>query len=260
MKKKLISIILIIIVCSCYLSDIVLASSDNAIYVYNTSNNMNMETNLLSMVESEPSQSAEIPTSFDLRDKINITVENQGDTDLCWTFASLGALRTHIALKKSQETNKKETTPNLSEAHLAYLTCTNSGKEGFTRTSWEDGGGIPDAIKYFENGDGPVLEEKCKFENISNFNVNELDAINPDYYVHEIVKFPAVKKSIENGNIKILKKDLGEAEYSEINTDELNEFRKEIKEHIMEYGGIYAAIRKEIVQVMRFNLKIMELI
>ena len=39
------------------------------------------------------------PTYYDLRDKINIKVENQGDFWLCWDFAMTKALETTYEIK-----------------------------------------------------------------------------------------------------------------------------------------------------------------
>lgn len=57
----------------------------------------------------------EIPESFDLRDKIDIKVENQGSTGICYAYASLTSVETNLALINGENLD-------FSEVHLAALT------------------------------------------------------------------------------------------------------------------------------------------
>ena len=61
------------------------------------------------------------PTKYDLRDKINIKVENQGGFGLCWDFALTKALETTYALKS-------QTNLDLSEMYVDYITNNKTGR------------------------------------------------------------------------------------------------------------------------------------
>ena len=61
------------------------------------------------------------PTKYDLRDKINIKVENQGGFGLCWDFAFTKALETTYALKS-------QTNIDLSEMYVDYITNNKTGR------------------------------------------------------------------------------------------------------------------------------------
>ena len=63
----------------------------------------------------------EYPTKYDLRDKINIKVENQGGFGLCWDFALTKALETTYAIKS-------QTDLDLSEMYVDYITNNKTGR------------------------------------------------------------------------------------------------------------------------------------
>ncbi len=56
----------------------------------------------------------DLPTAYNLRDHINIPIEDQGSDGLCWAFSSLTSVETNLALRG--------VTVDLSERHLDYLT------------------------------------------------------------------------------------------------------------------------------------------
>ena len=56
-----------------------------------------------------------IPEKFDLRDKISIKVENQGNLGICYAFTSLTSVETNLALIHNDNVD-------LSESHLATKT------------------------------------------------------------------------------------------------------------------------------------------
>ena len=191
-------------------------------------------------VQASGSQS--IPESFDLRDKIKINVENQNGEGLCWAFAALGALRTHLALKQGEGTE----TPDLSEWHMNFLTSKYCNK-GFNRESG-DGGYFGYALDYYKNNDGPVLEEDCPYESDIDVNdesaIQKLDDLKPAYYVHETITFPSIRKQVQaDGTVKITNNG------KTISDTELKQVRDLIKQHIMTNGGLYCSIRTNAVFV-----------
>ena len=61
------------------------------------------------------------PSKYDLRDKINIKVENQGGFGLCWDFAFTKSLETTYALKS-------QVNLDLSEMYVDYMTNNKTGR------------------------------------------------------------------------------------------------------------------------------------
>ena len=61
------------------------------------------------------------PTKYDLRDKLNIKVENQGGFGLCWDFAMTKALETTYSLKS-------QVNLDLSEMYVDYMTNNKTGR------------------------------------------------------------------------------------------------------------------------------------
>ena len=173
--------------------------------------------------------STTIPTSFDLRTKFKINIENQGPEGNCWIFATLGAMRTHLALK-----NSLSVTPNLSERHLDYLTSNLYTNKNFSRKQGA-GGNFTYSLRYFMNDDGPVLESKVPYSNSYSTaaELKKLDAMTPDYYVHKTITFPTVK--VKQGVYYNGSKQLTDAE--------VTTFRNRVKTHIMNNGGVYCSVR-----------------
>lgn len=108
-----------------------------------------------------------IPEKFDLRDKINIKVEHQGNLGICYAFASLTAVETNLALRHNDFVD-------LSEVHLA------SNTYGFTA-----GGSFIHAYdEYYRNKIGPVYQSDGLAQNVT-----------AKRYVKETVSFPTIDKS-----------------------------------------------------------------
>ena len=185
-----------------------------------------------------------IPASYDLRKSnpnnlaghgnIEIEVENQGKEPLCWTFASLGAIRTHLAVK-GYNNNK---TPNLSELHMNYIQSNLFGKD----RKLQEGGRFYEFVPYLLNNNGPILEEKLpyntKIDTSSEEELAKISSYEPDYYVHKIVEFPSVFKMRQaNGTTKMYNNS------TSIDKNKMTEIRNKIKTHIINNGGIYSFIR-----------------
>ena len=59
----------------------------------------------------------DLPDKYDLRDYMNIEVENQGNDSTCWDFATTKAIETNYYLKNNENLD-------LSEAYINYMTST----------------------------------------------------------------------------------------------------------------------------------------
>lgn len=160
-----------------------------------------------------------LPTKFDLRDKIDIKVENQQTFGLCWDFASLKSLETNLALVKGENYD-------FSESHIDYITS--KEMSGNYRTL-HDGGNFEDMIKYSNLNKGFVLEETVPLDDYEEYEYNTFyNTKSEDITVIKDVKFPSFTRT----------------EFDESKVDEeFKEFQATIKTHIMNYGSLYAGIK-----------------
>ena len=108
-----------------------------------------------------------IPEKFDLRDKISIKVENQGNLGICYAFTSLTSVETNLALIHNDNVD-------LSESHLA------------TKTYGLTAGGtfITADNKYYKDKMGPVYESDWSTPNAP-----------ARKYVKKTVSLPTINKS-----------------------------------------------------------------
>ena len=159
-----------------------------------------------------------LPTKFDLRDKIDIKVENQQTFGLCWDFASLKSLETNLALVKGENYD-------FSESHVDYIT---SKEMSGNYRKLHDGGNFEDMIKYSNLNKGFVLEETVPLDDYEEYEYNTFyNTKSEDITVIKDVKFPSFDKS----------------EFDESKVDEeFKKFQATIKTHIMNYGSLYTEI------------------
>lgn len=202
-----------------------------------------------------------LPKSYDLRKANpynlqghgNITidkVEDQGNDGLCWIYATLGALKTHLAVKG--ETSSDGKTLDFSEEHMNYLTSSlypskqfaDTNSERYRTISGVEGGTVEYAEIYFANNDGPILESKCNVQGEpTSTDLQNLDNMVPDYYIHEITQFPSiVKQKVHDSQTgKDTVQYLNSSQQLDENT--VTNIRNNIKKHITENGGLYCNIR-----------------
>ena len=108
-----------------------------------------------------------IPESFDLRNNINIKVENQGNLGICYAFTSLTSVETNLALTHNDNVD-------LSEVHLAVNTY------GLTA----GGSFITEDNKYYKDKIGPVYQTDGLNDNVP-----------ARRYVKKTVSLPTINKS-----------------------------------------------------------------
>ena len=89
---------------------------------------------------------------------MNIKVENQGDYGTCWTFASLNALETNLALKTG-------VMYDFSESHIDH---TMTPAFGNNDRKLHDGGMFYYFMEYIMSNYGPVLESDVPYETSTN--------------------------------------------------------------------------------------------
>ncbi len=156
-----------------------------------------------------------IPARYNLAEVIDIKVEDQGFYSLCWDFASLKALETHLALKGLGNYD-------FSEMHVDYITS--NLLYGYRYL--HDGGNFNYFKKYLMES-GVVLEEEVPY-NYFNAGDNDYERfidIKKAVEVTKVVEFPSFYKS----------------QYSNYSDEEIAEFRETVKRHIKTNGGLYAS-------------------
>lgn len=165
---------------------------------------------------------------YDLRNIIspNLTIRDQMQTNSCWAFASLSSLETNLAMADY----KKGTTARVydySERHMEYATskyfansATNS--RGYNRTVG-DGGQWYTALSYLINGQGAIVEDEMPFENNETLiNLSEIQNKTVASQVQDTIDFPNY--------------------LSDENASKATEIKNQIKQHIHNYGSVFASI------------------
>ena len=163
--------------------------------------------------EKEIDKEIEIPDKFNLKDVINLKTENQGGRGLCWAFASLNSLETHLELKNGKDYD-------FSEQHLNYL---ESNLLKGNRVI-DDGGSFDSfvnyAIKY-----GVVNEETVPYEkDYGEAEYKEFSKMKHVVDVTDYISFPGVYWGVEDFDEKTL------------------ELREPMKKHIITNGSLYVSI------------------
>ncbi|MBR6168661.1 hypothetical protein IKQ74_01830 [Candidatus Saccharibacteria bacterium] len=167
---------------------------------------------------------AELPQKFDLRDTIDITVGDQGDYGICWSFASSTALETHLKLR-GIDYNPSEFQIDFLSSSLMY------GSRNL------HGGGSFQSFADVASSIGVISEDMFSGLNINTDGARNNGNIDLDYlklaknneplYVTKTVDFPSVYK------------EYGIA--TDRTEEELEEFRNLVKAHIMTNGSLYAS-------------------
>ena len=175
-------------------------------------------------------KSISIPSSYDLREHINIEVRDQKNTGQCWAIAASTSLETYLALHNEDY--------NFSTRHMDYETS-NSFTDGVNNYALDravgSGGYGSTAFTYYSRGSGPILEEDMPFEdNEIQIPLYELPREVAVKKVDNMVYFSNIFKRYDENN-NLIYEDADEVEYSK---DAITEIRNQIKEHIMTNGGI----------------------
>ena len=170
---------------------------------------------------------ASVNSKFSLSEKIpnNLAIRNQYDTTTCWAFAGLSSLETNLALNdyKNGITNKIY---DFSERHANY-----SSTRGFLNGATNmfginrlpgDGGQWYMIENYLTNGQGAIAEEDMPFENSSDIiDISEIQNKKVISQVYDTVYFD---------------------NYNNQTGEEKTETMNEIKQHIQNYGSVFATI------------------
>lgn len=161
---------------------------------------------------------------YDLREVIaeNVKVRDQMQTNMCWAFATIGALESNLALK-NKNNNQEVEVYDFSERHMAYASTraafenSQINEKGYNM-SVSDGGNFSMAQAYLTNGSGAVTESQMVFEN------NE-----------ELIDISLINKTVSTELVDTV-------EFPVPSSSEKAEVIAQMKSHIANYGGIYAGV------------------
>lgn len=162
-------------------------------------------------------------SAYDLRDYIDIQVENQGSYGICWAYASLTSLETYLALNYGEYYD-------FSELHLAISTYAQDGYYSSITNALKSGGNFDMLFTYAQKLNYFVLEEEYSISNyssISNKMLTDYNTVNENYY--SVAKIKDTHKF--------------SSYYGDKSSKNLTQFRQEVKSHIIEYGSISSAIK-----------------
>lgn len=179
-----------------------------------------------------------LPEKYDLREYIDLPVDNQGNIGWCWAYSSLNCAESNYLLN-----NKKNgvTGINLAEYHLAYSRVKEFGgwidmtlEQAYTSSSegGKAGGSFSTFEYYLYNGYGPVKgsnSDNKKYTNKIEI-LNKLKSQTPCMRVTRTIVYPTIRKVYDNSG-KVISNNLS---YSQ-----LEDIRKKIKQHIMNNGSLY---------------------
>ena len=169
----------------------------------------------------EEQKEIEIPSYFNLKDKISLKVENQESYGICWAFASLKTLETYLQLHGNEY-------QNLSEIKVDYI----MSNLMYGNRNIHDGGSF-DTFEEYLMRTGPKLQKENEYHDYEeNEYENFLEEENITR-VTETINFPAVNLFDENG----------QKSQEQIKTEK-EKLRKAVKTHIMENGAVYAVIKR----------------
>ena len=171
---------------------------------------------------------ASINPKYNLKDVIpeNLTIRNQQQTNTCWAFARISSLETNLALSNYKKGINLSKVYDFSERHMEYATSryflnNEENPNGYNRTVGS-GGTILMADSYLANGYGAVLESEMPFENNENIiDINQIKNKTISSQLYDTVDFP---------------------DYQQESGENKTEIMNEIKQHIQNYGSIYAGL------------------
>lgn len=177
-------------------------------------------------------------SKFSLRDIIpeNVIVRNQGSENSCWAFTALACLETNLALK-NKRVGKETKVYDFSEQYMVSSSFYNNylngliNNRGLNFKPYEGGNFETRAIGNITNGYGVVNEEDYPYLNTEA--PVDLNGLKNKKMVADVLD------TITFSNPK--------------NNDERISLVKKIKEHIVENGGVYTAIKAPDIGNFKFN-------
>lgn len=169
-----------------------------------------------------------VNSRYSLKDVIptNLAIRNQQQTNSCWTFAALSSLETNLALSNYRNGTNTSKVYDYSERHMEYATTKTFANNvdnpiGYNRLVGS-GGNWWTAEPYFINGTGAIPESELPFEN------NE-----------DIINISAIQNKTVSSQVS---DTIYFENYEYADGEEKTEIMNKIKQHIKNYGSVFACI------------------
>ena len=179
-----------------------------------------------------------IPTRYDLRDYIEIKVENQKNYGICYAFGSLTMLETYLALHYNEYYDFSEihmaTAKYVENGTMIYDPIGNLVDNNVDFDSTYGGGNFFNFYDYCLKGSGPVLEIEMPMSTFyAEINVEDVENQAETYF--------NTYKS-EFSNLVTVNQFVSFLDGSSLNAENKLVNRNKIKEHIMTNGSCSASI------------------
>lgn len=207
-------------------------------------NNLNENS---SNVFNSKLKSGNIPSSYNLANNMAITVRNQMNTPECWAFATTG-----IVSMNMEKLGIASGFTLLSPRHMDYTTSAyaftdKTNSRGYNR-ALTSGANSYIGLAYCTAGYGPVLESDVPFENNTNKVISsKIEGKTATTKVDDYSIYPSIYKEYTSTQVTYTNglSDTSRVVYgvSDATTQVDSEsnvaaIRNQIKQHIMNYGGI----------------------
>ncbi|MFQ6724184.1 MAG: C1 family peptidase, partial [Clostridia bacterium] len=169
------------------------------------------------------------PSKYDLRNHIDIGVENQHTLGICYAFASLTSLETYLALNYNEYYD-------FSELHFATALHVNDDYYSSVNDALTQGGNFAFFSLYTQKQNSLVLENEMSMTDYMNWSGDKSSRL--------LTKF----KNLTNNHYQIARVNdtITYPQYignkSQYSSGELTNFRNKIKNHIMNYGALAGTI------------------
>ncbi len=170
---------------------------------------------------------ANVEKTFNLKSIIpdNLVIRDQKQTNTCWAFATLSSLETNLALANKKANTNISKVYDFSERHMEYATSrkfiNQDNPKGYNRKVG-DGGNWYFAQSYLTNGTGAIDENDMKFEN------------NEDIIALSTIQNKTVTSQVYD--------TIQFEDYKNVEDGKKNEIINQIKQHIQNYGSVYASM------------------
>lgn len=165
---------------------------------------------------------------YSLKDVIsaNLIIRDQMQTNTCWAFAAISSLETNLALANIRNGINTKKVYDFSERHMEYANSKNfkdgeENKLGYNKNV-DDGGSVAMAESYLTSGKGAINETEMPFENDTNLiDISEIQNKTVTTTVYDTIMFD---------------------DYQNKTDEERTNIMNQIKQHIQEYGSVFASM------------------
>ena len=182
---------------------------------------------------------ASLNSRYSLKDVIpnNVAIRNQYDTNACWAFSGLSSLETNLALNNYKMGKDTHKVYDFSERHLNYSATRRlaNGADNIYGVNRDPSAGGQWFLveNYLTNGQGAINETQMPFENNSELiSIDEVQNKKAVTQVYDTVYFD---------------------DYNKQEGDQRNYVINEIKQHIQNYGSVFATIHGDSSDSLMYN-------